>query len=518
MPRSDQHTIRRATAADVEAIADDLGLSLSEQEREDYLEMLNGSLEGFEAVAERPEPRLLPETEYTDRPPGRRPDPEEDPHNAWILQCRVEGADDGPLAGMEVALKDTVALAGYELTAGSDVLAGFTPTVDATVVRRLLDAGATITGKLNMESFAFSGSGDTSDFGDVLNPHDHEHLAGGSSSGSGVVAATGEVDVAIGGDQAGSIRIPAAWCGAVGIKPTTGLVPYTGAFALDMGLDHLGPMAPTVEPVARTLGVLAGEDVVDGLKLDPRQPRGVEADDYTSGLDDGVSDLSIGVLAEGFDWEFSEPEVDDAVRDAVDVLADEGAEVGEASMELHRLSIPLWGTIGVQGGYRLMRDGGVGSNYKGWYWTELAEAMDAFTDARADDLPPSIKNGWLTAEYLRRDRGVALYAKARNLALEAERRYNRLLEEFDVLVLPTVAVRAMERDDSLDRVAATTRELVTIANTSPFDLTSHPAVTVPCAKPDGLPVGLMVVGSHFDEATILRVARAFEAATDWESR
>ena len=519
MPRSDRNAIRRVSEPDVERLADRVGLQLSPEEVADYRALVNGALEGLDAVAEHRGVELLDEgAAYTDRPPGRPPSPGDDRLNAWITRCRVEGAPDGPLAGVTVGLKDSIALAGYPMTAGSEVLSGFAPTIDATVATRLLDAGATIVGKQNMESFAFSGSGDTSDFGPVVNPHSEDHLAGGSSSGSAAAVAAGDCDVSIGTDQLGSIRIPSAICGVVGIKPTSGLVPYTGVVPLEPGIDHVGPFARTVEPVAETLEVVAGEDVRDGLHIDPRQPRGVEAGDYTSGLDDGVSDLTLGVLAEGFGWEFSEPEVDDAVEDAVDVLAGEGATVREVSMDLHRTGMAAAGVVAFQGSIRTFQDAGVGTGYTGWYWTELADALDAFLEARTDRLPPSVKQGLLAAEHLRDVRGVSLYAAAKNMALELERGYDRLLAECDALLMPTVPVRAFERDDDLDRVTATSREFPSVANTSPMDMTGHPAISVPCAKPDGLPVGLMVVGSHFDEATVLRVARAFEAATDWESR
>lgn len=202
MPSSDKQTIHRPSRARVEKLAAEMGLNLNSDEIDDYYSLINGTLGDIEQVVEADDPRFeIHETQYTDRSPGYRPGSDEDPYNAWITKCTVEGADSGPLSGMEIGLKDNVALAGYEMTCGSSVLEGYVPQIDATVATRLLEAGATITGKLNMESFAFSGSSDTSDFGTVETPHAEGYLTGGSSSGSGAAPAAGDCDAAIGGDQ-----------------------------------------------------------------------------------------------------------------------------------------------------------------------------------------------------------------------------------------------------------------------------------------------------------------------------
>lgn len=519
MPRSDEHAFGRPTAEDIESIAAAFGVSLSDAERDDYRRLVADAVEGVESVRHaRPFDAGLEPTTYAAREPGRRPDEGDDPLNAWITRGRVEGADDGPLSGVTVGLKDSVALAGYEMTAGSSVLEGFVPTIDATVVTRLLDAGAAVVGKTNMESFAWSGSGDTSDFGPVTNPHDAGRLAGGSSSGSGAAPAAGDCDVAIGTDQAGSIRIPSSWCGLVGVKPTYGLVPYTGILPLERSLDHAGPMGRSVETVATALEALAGEDVRDGVRLDSRQPRGVAADGYAGAVGDEVDGLSVGVLEEGFGWEFSEPAVDEVVRAATEVFEGEGVAVESTSVPRHREATSAWAAIGTQGGARLLREAGAGTNHDGWCWPRLARTLDSFRRARANDLPPSAKRSLFAAAFLEREYGVEAYAKARDVALSARRAYDVCLDEYDALLLPTTAVRAFEKAPDLDRVASVNREVVTIANTCPFNLTGHPALTVPCAKPDGLPVGLMLVGSRLDESTLFALGAAFERAADWETR
>lgn len=519
MPSSDDQTIHRPSRERVNKLAESAGLSLNDQELADYYELINGTFDDIEAVIEADDPQFgVHEIQYTDRSPGYRPGADEDSYNAWITKCKVEGAENGPLSGMEIGLKDNIALAGYEMTCGSSVLEGYVPQIDATVATRLLEAGATITGKLNMESFAFSGSSDTSDFGTVETPHAEGHLTGGSSSGSGAAPAAGDCDAAIGGDQGGSIRVPSAWSGLVGLKPTTGLVPYTGIFPIDRGYDHTGPQARTVEDAATILEVIAGEDVQDGLKMDPRQPRGIEAANYTAALEDDLEGVSIGILDEGFGWEYSDEEVDTAVGDAIGVLEDLGAETERVSVDSHRLTIPVWTAAGVQGGVSTLMNEGVGTNFKGWYWDDLIETFSKFRDSRAHEFPPTVKTALLADAHLRDEYSIELYAKAKNLALDAERKYNQQLASHDALVMPTTPMLPYERDEDLDRVERVGRTLINLSNTGMFDLTNHPALTVPCAKPDGLPVGMMLVGDHFDETTLFNIASSFESAVDWKER
>ena len=519
MPRSDKNPFTTPTEADISELAEELGIPLSDSERADYQLLASAAIEGSNPVRHGSsfDPGLRPDT-YTGRSGGYKPSAEEDPLNAWIRKTRIQTHSDGPLAEYSIGLKDSIALAGVELTLGSSLMEGFVPQIDATAVHRLLDAGAEIAGKLNMESFAWSGSSDTSDFGTVETPHAEGYLTGGSSSGSGAAPAAGDCDAALGGDQGGSIRVPSAWSGLVGLKPTTGLVPYTGIFPIDRGYDHTGPQAKTVEDAAAILEAIAGEDLHDGLKMDPRQPRGVEADDYTGALDEDLEDISIGVLEEGFGWESSDEEVDTAVRDAIEVLEGLGVETEPVSVETHRLTVPIWTVAATQGGISLLKDEGVGTNYKGWYWDDLLEAFSKFREARAHEFPPTVKTSLLADAHLQDEYSIELYAKAKNLALDAERKYNVHLEEHDALVLPTTPMLPYERDDSLNRVERVSRTLGNLANTGMFDLTNHPALTVPCAKPDGLPVGMMLVGSHLDERTLFNIASSFEAEVDWEQR
>lgn len=511
MPASDGDPFTAPTEAEIRELAASLGIPLGEAEAADYREVVGDAIHGSDPIrhARGFDPDLEPRAD-TARTGGYRPDPEEDPHNAWIQKIEVSADSEGSLTGTTVGLKDSIALAGVELTLGSAVMEGFVPEIDATVVHRLLDTGATILGKLNMESFAWSGTGGMSDYGPVTNPHSEDHLAGGSSSGSGVAPVVGDCDVALGTDQAGSIRIPSSWCGLVGIKPTHGLVPYTGIVPLERTIDHVGPMATSVRKVAEILEVLAGEDTTDGVRLDERQPAGIAADDYTDATDRDPSGLSIAYLDEGFGWEFSDPVVDETVRDTDAVFERAGVETDHVSLPVHRRSMAIWGAIATQGGARLFHEGSVGTNHKGWSWPQLARVMDSFQEARARDLPPTVKRSLLAAAYLDEEYGLEPYAKARSQAMAAEQEYNQILSEYDAIALPTTVVRAFEKAPELGRVDALRREVSTIANTSIFNVTGHPAISVPCGSPDGLPIGLMLVGNHQDETTLFTLASAIE--------
>jgi len=494
--------VQRPTPDEIREIAREHHMELSDAEVEDFMAAIEGTMPAYERLDELPDPR--PRVEYTDRDPGYRPGRGEDPLNAFVTKCRVEGADDGPLAGVEVGLKDNVALAGIDMTLGSKLFDGYVPDTDATIVTRMLDAGATITAKLNMEDMAFSGSGELSATGPVLNPHSEDHIAGGSSSGSAAAVVGGDVDVAIGGDQGGSIRIPASWCGAVGHKPTHSLVPYTGIAGLGRSFDHAGPICTSVEDCARVLDVIAGKD-----PLDPRQGE-VPTEDYTAALGGTPSELSVGVLAEGFGHEESEDGVDDAVHDALAAFEDAGAGVTEVSVPMHLDGPVIWTAVANEATAATVDAEGIGHYGKGFYDTGFADYFGKARRAHADDYLTTVKLTLVLGQYLADEYRGHYYAKGQNLSRELADRYDEALADVDVLAMPTTPQTAHEMREDLTRLEVIERALDMLPNTCPFDVTGHPAVSVPCGTRDGLPVGLMLVGERFDDATVLRAAEAFE--------
>lgn len=500
--------VQPPTPEEIEEMAAKHYMRLTDDEIEDFKTVIDDMIDGYERLDVLT--ASTPDVTYQERHPGYKPDPDEDPLNAYVTKCRVEGADDGPLADYEIGLKDNVALAGVEMTVGSKLFEGFVPKTDATIVTRMLDAGATITGKLNMEDMAFSGSGELSATGPVRNPRDEAYLAGGSSSGSAAAVGSGEVDVAIGGDQGGSIRIPASWSGIVGHKPTHGLVPYTGVVGLGWTFDHVGPLAPSVMDCARVLDVIAGKD-----PLDPRQAV-VETQDYTA-LETEATDITIGVLEEGFVHDESETAVNETVRGALEQFADDGAEIRSVSVPMHLDGPAIWNGIGAEATAATINAEGTGQFGKGYYDTQL---MDAFGNARrahADDYLATVKLMLILGEYLSQEYRSHYYAKAQNLARDLTAQYDEALADVDVLAMPTTPQTAHEIVDTLSRLELIDRAFSMLNNTSPFDLTGHPALSVPCGTSDGLPVGLMFVGDRFDDKRVLEVGDSFESAHDWQA-
>ena len=234
-------TVRRPTLDQMRDIVRDFGMSMSDAEIQLFMDNMEPTLASYDRVDTIPD--SLPKVKYP-RTPGYRPGDNENPMNAWYYKCEVRGAASGKLDGKSIALKDNVCLAGVPMMNGSSTLEGYTPDVDATIVTRILDAGGTIVGKAHCEHFCLSGGSHTNSTGPVHNPWKIGHTAGGSSSGSGALVGAGEVDMAIGGDQGGSIRIPASFTGCYGMKPTHGLVPYTGIMPIEPTIDHTGPMTP----------------------------------------------------------------------------------------------------------------------------------------------------------------------------------------------------------------------------------------------------------------------------------
>jgi amidase len=425
----------------------------------------------------------------------------------WHVRAELRAASCGPLAGKRIAVKDTIAVAGLPMTAGSSVLSGYICDTDATVVTRVLASGGTIAGKAACEDFGCSGGSHTSVSGPVRNPHDLGRSAGGSSSGSAALVAAGEVEMALGGDQGGSIRIPSCWCGIYGLKPSYGLVPYTGILSGEPALDHVGPMAGTVADVALLLDAIAGPD-----GCDPRPGPPVRQGPYRDALTGSVAGLRVGVLAEGFGWPgLSEQAVDESVRTAVAGFARLGATVSAVSVPMHRDGRDIWVGLGIEGTSLGLTAGGMGIGLKGCYCPSLMEAVGRGLRQRADELAPTVKLELLLGRYVHDRFHGRYYALAHNLARTLTSAYDDALTGVDILALPTLPMTAT----SLPPADAGLVEYVRLAqenspNTTPFDLTGHPALNVPCGLADGLPVGMMLVGRLGEDATVLRAADAFE--------
>ena len=501
--------LRLPTARDLQQLAKSNHFRLSDEELEGFQALIPGLFESYEALDQMPMPREP--LKYRDRDPGSRPSRQEDPFNAIVRRCTLKGAATGKLSGKRFGLKNNITVAGMPMNCGSLVLEGYVPETDATIVTWLLDEGAEIVATLNMDNFAFSGAGDTSAQGPVLNPHNTDHLAGGSSGGSGAALYYDDIDITIGGDQGGSIRIPASWCGVVGLKPTHSLVPYTGIVGIDNTFDHAGPMARTVADTALTLEVIAGKD-----PMDPRQGE-VPVQPYTQALGKGVKGLRIGVLTEGFGTSVSQPDVDEAVRRSIGVLTELGAETTEVSIPEHRQAGGIiWGLI-AEGATAYLRSNGMGHHWQGLYNPGLTETLGKALRTQSNDLPPTVKLVLLVGSYMSDRYHGRMYAKAQNLRRSLRASYDRVLEQVDVLAMPTLPMKAHRYEPNLGPRETIAHGWDMLGNTAPFDMTGHPAISIPCAKSDGLPVGLMLVGRHFNDATLFQAAHAFEQHVNWET-
>ena len=502
-------TVQRPTFAQLKEITLELCMQLSDEQIKEFLENMKGSLDAYDLVDGMPD--YLPPVLYP-RTSGSRPTDEENPLNGWYIKTEVRGAPKGPLFGKTVALKDNVCLAGVPMMNGSSTLKGYTPDVDATVVTRLLDAGATITGKAHCEYYCFSGGSHTNATGPVHNPFKRGYSAGGSSSGSAALVAGKYVDMAIGGDQGGSIRMPAAYSGCYGMKPTHGLVPYTGIMPIESTLDHAGPMTQNVADNALMLEVIAGAD-----GLDPRQYN-VVTDTYTRAVTAGASGLKIGIVKEGFGHDSSETDVDQKVRAAANILSECGASVDEISVPWHLKGLPIWTPIASEGATNQMMHGnGMGTGWEGMYTTSLLD-YHANWRGRADELSDTLKITMFVGQYFLKHHRGHYYAKAQNLSRQLREEYNKVLASYDLLLMPTTPMKATPIPERSEGLATwTQRAFEMLVNTAPFDVTGHPGMSVPCGMSDGLPVGMMLIGRHYEESTIYRAAGAFEAAKDWQT-
>jgi amidase len=496
-------SVPRPGREQIAAIARGYGMTPSEEMLGAYEPLVDGFLGSYDAV----------EALYAELAPvapervWRWPEPGENRLGAWYVRTDIRGAATGPLAGARVAIKDNTCVAGVPMANGSHTVEGFVPSRDATVVRRLLAAGATVTGKAVCEDLCFSGASHTSVSGPVRNPWDTGRTAGGSSSGSTVLVSTGAVELALGGDQGGSVRIPAAFCGAVGHKPTHGLVPYTGAFPIEATIDHLGPIARSVPDAARMLGVIAGRDGAD-----PRQPADVTVADYPAALERDTAGLRVGIVAEGFGHPgLSEPGVDKTVRAAAWRLAEAGMRVGDVELPWHRHAMAVWNVIATDGARAQMIEGnGYGFNWDGAYDPELMAYYGRRRREVADDWSPTVKAVALAGRWSMETEYGRHYAMARDLVPRVRAAYDAALAECDVLVMPTLPITATALASRDDPTLTCARSLEMIVNTAPFDASGHPATSVPAGLVEGLPVGLMIVGKRFDDATCLAVAHAFE--------
>ncbi|MGC9359044.1 MAG: Asp-tRNA(Asn)/Glu-tRNA(Gln) amidotransferase subunit GatA [Anaerolineae bacterium] len=417
---------------------------------------------------------------------------------------RAEG-EDHPLLGIPLAIKDVLCTRGMPTTCGSRMLEGFMPPYDATVVARLRAAGIVPLGKTNTDEFAMGSSTENSGFWTTHNPWDLDRVPGGSSGGSAAAVAAGAALAALGTDTGGSIRQPAAFCGVVGLKPTYGRVSRHGLVAFASSLDQAGVLTSTVQDAALLLETMAGHDPLDATSAQEPVPS------YADLLAGGVQGMRLGVAREYLIEDGVDPAISDAIRDALDVWRDLGAEIVEVSLPHTEYALPVYYLLApAEASANLARYDGVRF---GFSHPEAQDIWDAYRMSREQGFGSEVKRRIMLGAYaLSAGYYDAYYLKAQKVRTLIKQDFSEAFEHCDAIIAPTTpttAFRIGEKvDDPLQMYMA---DVFTLS----LNLAGLCGISIPCGLVDGLPVGVQVLGDAFQEATILRVAHAFEQATPW---
>ncbi len=416
------------------------------------------------------------------------------------------GQEIGPLAGIPVAIKDVMCVKGVRTTCASKILENYVPVYTATAVQKLLDEGAVMVGKTNMDEFAMGSSNENSGFYPVRNPWDLERVPGGSSGGSAAAVASGGAIYALGSDTGGSIRQPASLCGTVGFKPTYGLVSRYGLVAFASSLDQIGPFTKSVEDCAMVLQAIVGHDPMDStsLKYDPP--------DYASALERGVEGLRFGVPKE-FMEEGIEPGVKDRFEEAVELLTELGAEVDETTLPHVEYALSAYYIIApAEASSNLARFDGVRYGVR----VEGEDMLDTYMKTRAAGFGDEVKRRIMLGTYaLSAGYYEAYYGQAQKARTLVARDFEAAFEKFDAVISPTSPTVAFKLGEkTADPLAMYLSDIFTI----PVNLAGLPGISIPCGLSDGLPVGLQIIGPAFGEKIILGAAYAFERALGFNEK
>jgi aspartyl-tRNA(Asn)/glutamyl-tRNA(Gln) amidotransferase subunit A len=419
-------------------------------------------------------------------------------------EARSAGNASGPLAGIPIMVKDNLSTEGVPTTAGSKMLLQYTPPYDAHVVEQLRAGGAVIIGKGNLDEFAMGSSTEHSAFGATHNPWDLDRVPGGSSGGPAAGVAASECFISLGSDTGGSIRQPAALCGIVGMKPTYGLVSRYGLIAFGSSLDQVGPFARDVRDSADTLSVISGHDKRDSTSLD------APGQDFSKSLTGDISGMKLGVPRE-YLVDGMEPGVKAAFEKSLETLEGLGATLEEVSLPLTDQALAVYYIIAPsEASANLAR-------YDGFKYgnavNDVPTAWDVMDQTREQGFGPEVKRRILIGAYaLSAGYYDAYYKKAQQVRTLIRQEFAQTFEKFDALVTPTsptVAFKSGEKMD--DPVAMYLSDVCTI----PVNIAGLPAISVPGGMSEGLPVGLQFIGPQMGDGTVLRVAHAYEQATEW---
>ncbi len=432
--------------------------------------------------------------------------PEHALEQARAADDRIASGNGAPLTGIPMQLKDNMATKGVATTCSSRILEGFVPPYDSTVTSKLYAEGAVLVGKGNLDEFAMGSSTENSAFFPTRNPWGLDRVPGGSSGGPAAAVAAGQCVYSLGSDTGGSIRQPASLCGVVGLKPTYGLVSRYGLVAFASSLDQIGPITKDVRDAALVLNSIAGHDPRDATSINREVP------DYTRVLTGDIKGLRVGVPSEYF-VEGMEPGVDEAIRRAIDTLDDLGAVVAETSLPSTPYAMAVYYIVAPsEASANLARYDGV----KYGYSTETPGSMwDALENTRREGFGPEVKRRIMIGTYaLSAGYYDAWYKKALQVRTLIRQEFDRVFQEFDVLVSPTSPSVAFPIGE---KTADPYMMYLNDVFTQPANIAGIPAISVPAGLSEGLPVGVQFMASHLQEEKLLRVAHAYEQATDWHT-
>ncbi|WP_321419532.1 Asp-tRNA(Asn)/Glu-tRNA(Gln) amidotransferase subunit GatA [uncultured Methanomethylovorans sp.] len=411
----------------------------------------------------------------------------------------------GPLAGIPIAIKDNISTKGISTTCSSKILQGYVPPYDAHIIERLKDAGVIILGKTNMDEFAMGTSTESSCYGPTLNPWDKECVPGGSSGGSAAVVAAGEAPISVGSDTGGSVRCPAAFCGVVGLKPTYGTISRYGLISYANSLEQIGPLATCVSDIAALMDVIGGHDARDSTSVKTETV-------YKDALVDEVSGMKIGVPAEYFGAGI-DPAVENSVWDAIQLFEELGASWEQVSLPHTPYALAAYYIIAMsEASSNLARFDGTRYGYRneGENWHVMASRT------RAEGFGAEVKRRILLGTYaLSTGYHDKYYLKALKVRTLVKQDFDLAFKEFDCLMTPTMPTPAFRLGEKVEDPLSL---YLADVNTVPINLAGVPSISLPCGFADGLPIGLQIIGKHFDEATILKAAYSFEQNTEHHTR
>ncbi|MFB9769809.1 Asp-tRNA(Asn)/Glu-tRNA(Gln) amidotransferase subunit GatA [Lactiplantibacillus modestisalitolerans] len=420
----------------------------------------------------------------------------------------AKGIDpDNVLAGIPVAVKDNIVTKGLTTTAASKMLEHFVPVYDATVVEKLYASDAVIVGKNNMDEFAMGGSTENSALKLTHNPWDVSRVPGGSSGGSAVAVASGQVPVAFGSDTGGSIRQPAAFNGVVGMKPTYGRVSRWGLIAFASSLDQIGPLTRTVKDNAAALNVIAGYDQHDGTASKRAVP------DFTAGLDGDIKGMKIGLPKEYMD-EGIDPKVRAVIKDAVKKFEELGATVEEVSLPHSRYGVSAYYIIASsEASSNLQRFDGIRYGFRA---EDVKNLEDVYVRSRSEGFGDEVKRRIMLGTFsLSAGYYDAYFHKAGQVRTLIIDDFKRVFDKYDMIMGPVTPTPAFKIGDEIsDPITMYMNDVLTI----PVNLAGLPGMSVPAGFADGLPVGLQLIGKRFDESTLYKAGYAFEQATDFHNQ